>query len=108
MWQKAHVWVLEVYRCAGRFPADETYALKSQLRRAAASVPTNMAEGYRRGTARDKLRFYNFAQASLDEADYHLLLAHDLGYADTTDLQAAADELARMLAAYIARVRASV
>ena len=105
MWQRAHEWVLGVYRVSRGFPRSEVYGLISQLRRAAASVPMNMAEGYgRRGNA-DKLRFYNIAEASLNEADYQLLLAHDLGYADTTALRDAAATVARMLYAYTASIR---
>ena len=107
MWQAAHAWVLDVYRVTRRFPKDELYALTSQLRRAAVSVPSNIAEGYGRRGVTDKLRFYNIAEASLNEADYQILLAHDLGYGNTADLRAAADEVARMLTAYAARVRAS-
>jgi four helix bundle protein len=100
VWQKAHAWVLAVYAISRSFPKDELFGLTSQLRRAVALVPANIVEGYRRRTNADKLRFYNIAQASLDEATYFLLLAHDLHYADTTSLQTQADEIAKMLHAY--------
>ncbi len=106
MWQVAHQWVLEVYRIAGRFPSHETFGLASQLRRSAASVPTNMVEGYRREGDADKLRFLNIAHASLDEADYQLLLAHDLGYGDTRHLRDTVLSIARMLSAYARPIRA--
>lgn len=107
MWKAGHAWVLDVYRITRGFPREELYALSDQLRRAAVSVPTNMAEGYgRRGTI-DKLRFYNIAQASLSEADYQLLLAHELGFADTTKLRSEAMSVARMLSAYTARMRST-
>lgn len=100
VWQKAHAWVLAVYASSRSFPKDELFGLTSQLRRAAASVPANLVEGYRRRTNADKARFYNIAQASLDEATYFLILANDLIYADTTVLQSQADEIAKMLYAY--------
>ena len=105
MWKRAHQWVLGVYRVSERFPASEAFGLTSQLRRAAGSVPMNMAEGYGRRGSADKLRFYNIAEASLNEADYQLLLAHDLHYADTADLREVVGEVSRMLYAYAARVR---
>ena len=107
MWEKAHAWVIAVYRTSAEFPRSETFALTDQLRRAASSVPINIAEGYRRLGTRDKARFYNYAQASLDEADYELLLAHDLGYGDTAVLREQADEIARMLNAYVRKLRDS-
>ena len=107
MWQKAHAWVIAVYRISSAFPRSESFALTDQLRRAAASVPINIADGYRRLGVRDKARFYNYAQASLDESDYELLLAHDLGYGDTAALRAEADEIARMLNAYVQKLRTS-
>lgn len=91
VWQKAHEWVLAVYQTTRTFPKEELFGLTSQLRRAAMSVPANIVEGYRRRSKPDKARFFNIAQASLDEATYFLLLAHDLSYADTTPLQTQAD-----------------
>ncbi|HVU26069.1 MAG TPA: four helix bundle protein [Opitutus sp.] len=101
VWQKAHAFTLAVYRCSESFPKHETFALTSQLRRAAASVPSNFVEGFRKRTAPDKLRFYNIAQGSADEALYHLILAHDLHYADTTALQSDLEEVSRLLQGYI-------
>ncbi len=101
VWQKAHAFALAIYRCTDAFPKHELFALTSQLRRAAASVPSNFVEGFRKRTAPDKLRFYNIAQGSADEALYQLILAHDLGYADTTTLQADLEEVSRLLQGYI-------
>ncbi len=101
VWQQGHQWVLGVYHISKDFPKTEIFGLPSQLRRAASSVPANIVEGFKRRGKADKMRFYNIAQASVDEAAYHLLLAHDLNYADTAALQTKADELARMLTAYI-------
>ena len=101
VWQEAHAWVLEVYRATEKFPATERYGLTAQLRRAAVSVPSNVVEGFRRRTKAEKIRFYNIAHASLDEATYQLLLAQDLGFASTESLQTKANEIAKRLSAYI-------
>lgn len=101
VWQKAHAFTLALYRVTEAFPKHELFALTSQLRRAAASVPSNLVEGFRRRTKPDKLRFYNTAQASADECLYQLILAHDLGYLDTTKLQADLEEVSRLLQGYI-------
>src|SRR6185295_6808270 len=66
VWQKAHDWVLLVYRLSDSFPTKENYALTSQLRRAAMSVPANIAEGFKKRGVRDKARFFNIAQGSLE------------------------------------------
>lgn len=101
VWQKAHAFALAIYRCTDRFPKHESYGLTSQLRRAAGSVPSNIVEGYRKRTKPDKLRFFNIAQGSADECLYHLILAHDLEYADTLPLQADVEEVSRLLQGYI-------
>jgi four helix bundle protein len=100
-WQKAHAFTIAIYRCTESFPKYEVFALTSQLRRAAASVPSNFVEGFRKRTVPDKLRFYNIAQGSADECLYQLILAHDLNYADTTALQADLEEVSRLLQGYI-------
>jgi four helix bundle protein len=101
VWQKAHAFTLALYRITDGFPRHGLFALTSQLRRTAASVPSNFVEGFRKRTKPDKLRFYNTAQGSADECLYQLILAHDLGYADTNGLQADIEEVSRMLQGYI-------
>jgi four helix bundle protein len=76
------------------------FGLTSQLRRAAVSVPANFAEGYKRKTHADKARFYNIAQASLEECRYYLILSKDLGYCDTEKLLSDLDQVSRMLDSY--------
>jgi four helix bundle protein len=100
VWQRAHAWVLEIYRVTASFPTDERFALTSQLRRAATSVPANIAEGSRRQGQQEYSRFLNIAQASAAEAEYLLILSHDLGYIPTATfdrLTSDLDEVARML-----------
>ena len=101
VWQKAHAFALAIHRCTEAFPKHELFTLTSQLRRAAASVPSNFVEGFRKRSKPDKLRFYNIAQSSADECLYQLILAHDLRYTDTTTLQADLEEVSRLLQGYI-------
>lgn len=79
VWQKAHAATLEVYRLTRSFPADERFRLVDQLCRAAASVPTNMAEGKGRGSLAEFRQFLIIARGSVEETRYLLLLAKDLG-----------------------------
>lgn len=100
VWQKAHALVLNIYRSASLFPKEEQYGLVNQIRRAAASIPTNIAEGYKRRGAKDYARFVNMADASLEETKYHLILARDLGYLTSeqyTELAGFCDEVGKML-----------
>jgi four helix bundle protein len=80
VWQRSHKLVLELYRATQAFPPAERYGLISQLRRAALSVPTNIAEGSRRTASKEYARFLNIAEGSLSEAQYLVLVSRDLGY----------------------------
>ena len=94
--------MLEVYPLTAAFPESERFGLITQLRRAAASVPANIAEGSKRQHAREYARFLNIAEGSLAETEYHFMLARDLGYlapSEASDILEEAFELARMLAA---------
>ena len=100
VWQKAHSFVLTVYQLTGAFPKHEMFGLTSQFRRAAVSIPANIAEGFRRRGSSDKIRFYNIAQTSIEECRYYLILASDLGYADTLDASQLIQEVSKLLEAY--------
>jgi four helix bundle protein len=100
VWQKAHRFVLDAYRLSDKFPQKEVYGLTSQLRRAAISIPANIAEGFKKKGVADKARFMNIAQGSLEEVRYYLILAKDLEYADTENLQLQFDEVGKLLGAY--------
>jgi len=100
VWQKAHAWVLAIYRHSDAFPAKETYGLTSQLRRAAVSIPANIAEGFKKMGVADKKRFMNISQGSLEECRYYLILARDLGYGDSRQLMSQLEEVSRLLDAY--------
>ncbi len=80
VWQKSYRICLQVYRATRKFPADERYGLTSQMRRAAVSVPSNIAEGYSRSTTGDYLRSLRFAYASNSEMETQAMLARDLEY----------------------------
>jgi len=107
IWQKAHQWVLEIYKLTADFPKLEQFGLTSQLRRSAVSVTANFAEGFRKQGKLDKIRFYNIAQGSIAESQYYLILAKDLGYAETIDLFDNLVEIDVMLAAYIKKIRSA-
>jgi len=87
VWQLAHGLVLKVYEVTRAFPRDERFRLIDQLCRAAASVPTNIAEGRGRASAKDFARFVSIARGSVEETKYLLLLANDLGYLDGSDCE---------------------
>ena len=80
IWQHGIELAKEVYRLTARFPPEETYGLTSQLRRAAVSVPSNIAEGQSRGKAGDFSRFLRISLGSLSEVDTQLVIACELGY----------------------------
>ena len=79
-WQEARSLVREIYVLTKSFPSDERFGLTSQIRRSAVSVPSNIAEGYGRGSKNDYSRFLRIARGSLFEIETQLVLAHDLGY----------------------------
>ena len=108
VWQKAHALVLCVYRLSQGFPREELYGLSSQLRRAAISIPANIAEGFRKTGQADKARFMNIAQASLEECRYYLILTHDLNYGDVTQPKGLLEEVSRLLHAYAKSILTSV
>ena len=98
VWQKAHRLVLEVYAITNGFPKSEVYGITSQMRRAATSVPANIAEGYTRFGNKEKIRFYNISQGSLQELKYFFLLCRDLNYiTNFEELLRKLDEVAKLL-----------
>ena len=107
VWRKAHEFVLGAYRYTSGFPRQETYGLALQMRRAAVSIPANIAEGFTRRGKTEKARFMNIAEGSLEESRYYLILAQDLGYGGTTMLMAVLEEVSRLLNAYARAILAS-
>jgi len=104
MWQKAHQFVLNVYRLTENFPTKEVYGLTTQFRKAAVSIAANIAEGFRKRGRADKARFLNISKGSLQECKYYLILTKDLGYAETSHLSGELDEIGKMLNVYSQRL----
>ena len=107
VWQRAHEFVLTVYRLTESFPDREKFGLSHQMRRAAVSIPANIAEGFGKRSQAEKARFLNIAEGSLEECRYYLILAHDPGYGQTDSLMANLEETSRLLNAYARAILAS-
>ncbi|MGH9494007.1 MAG: four helix bundle protein [Candidatus Sulfotelmatobacter sp.] len=109
VWRKAHQMTLDVYGATRQFPREELYGLTSQLRRSAASIGANIAEGSGRRSDKEICRFLQIARGSASEAEYHLLLAYDLQLLREDEfrkLTRDADAIQRMLTALIQSFRA--
>ena len=100
VWQKAHQFVVSVYRYSDSFPKSEFYGLTSQLRRAAISIAANIAEGFKKSGKTDKARFINTSQGSIEECRYYLILVRDLGYGQTQELNSLLEEVSKLLTRY--------
>jgi len=100
VWQKAHEFVLGVYRFTDSFPKHELYGLSVQMRRAAVYIPANIAEGFRKRSKPDKARFMKVAEGSIEESRYYLILAQDLGYGSTESLTNLLEEVSKLLNSY--------
>jgi four helix bundle protein len=107
VWQKAHALVLGVYRYTESFPKREKYGLAHQLRRAAVSIPANIAEGFAKRSQAEKARFLNIAEGSVEECRYYLILSQDLGYGQSESLMSALEETSKLLNAYARAIMAS-
>ena len=108
VWGKGHRLTLGVYEATGRFPRYEVYGLTSQLRRYAASIPANIAEGCGKSGDADLGRFLLISMGSASELEYHLLLAHDLGYLTPDqhrNLTNQTQEVKKMLSTFIKALR---
>jgi len=108
-WQRAHQLLLDVYAMTKTFPADERYALTSQIRRSALSIPNNIAEGCKRKTQKEFAYFLNISEASASETSYLLKVSKDLGYANedrVNELRAEVKEIEQMLFALRTKVEA--
>ena len=101
VWQKAHQFVLSVYSFTAAFPKTEIYGLTSQFRRAAVSIPANIAEGFKKRTKPDKAKFFNIAQGSSEECRYYLILSNDLNFGDTAALINQHEEVSKLLESYL-------
>ena len=109
VWQKSMDLAVASYQASARFPSDERFGLVSQIRRAASSVPANIAEGFGRWNSREFSRFLAIASGSLRELETHFLIAERLGYVSAIQLKSildAIDEIARMIYSMLSRIRA--
>ena len=107
-WQRAMQLVTDIYRATGRFPIEERYGLSNQLRRAAVSVPSNIAEGQARFSSKEFHRFLSVARGSLVEIETQLQIAMNLGYMsqnEGTTLMDEAAELGRVLNGLLASIK---
>ena len=91
-WKEAHSLVLEIYNITRDFPKEELFALVTQLRRAAVSITSNIAEGFSRNTHKEKIQFYRTSLGSLAEIQSQLLIARDVGYLNMEDFKVIADK----------------
>lgn len=107
IWRKAHKLALELDKLVDTFPSKEKYRLVDQIRRASASIPTNMVEGCGQNSTPAARRYLFFSYHSIKEIDYHVLLAHDLGYIskeDYTQLRKEIDTLGKMTYSFIKKM----
>lgn len=86
-WQKAHTLAVTIYTLTKNFPSSEQFGLTNQVRRAAVSITSNVAEGFGRRTSADRLHFYDMARASLHEVQSQLMIARDVGYLQADDFE---------------------
>jgi four helix bundle protein len=107
VWQKAHRFVLATYAITVTFPRCEIYGLTSQMRRAAISIAANIAEGFTRRGAPEKIRFLNISQGSLEECRYYLILTQDLGYGATAEMEIQLEEVSKVLLAYASAIESN-
>ena len=111
VWQRSHSLVLEIYRLTKDFPSTERFGITSQIRRAAVSVPTNLAEGTKRLGGQDFVRFINIAEGSLAETEYLITLSRDLVYLSPGEAAgplAETAEISRMLNALRIKVEQGI
>ena len=109
VWKKAHRLTLAVYKITASFPSEERYGLTSQMRRCAASVSSNIAEGCGRGSDADFARFLHIAMGSASELEYQILLAHGLNFINETNYRVSTDqvnEVKRMLGGLLKKLTA--
>ncbi|WAC41911.1 four helix bundle protein [Pedobacter sp. SL55] len=108
VWEKPHQLVLEIYRLTAKFPKEEIFGVTSQIRRAAASIPANIAEGCGKKSQLDFANFLNISLGSANETDYFLLLCRDLNYISETEfleLENTINAIKAMLINLITKVR---
>lgn len=104
VWQKSREIVKDVYKICGSLPQDEVYGLISQIKRASVSIPSNIAEGYRRNNRREYVQFLGIAAGSAAELETQLILANDLFQVDTFPCLSKLTEVQKILATMIKKL----
>ena len=107
VWNKGHKLAVEIYKLTAGFPREEIYGLSSQIRRAAVSIPTNVAEGCGRGSAKELKQFLKISMGSASEVEYQILLSYELRYMDRKtydNLNSDIQEIKKMLSSYIVKI----
>jgi four helix bundle protein len=107
VWQKAHQFVLKVYKLTSKFPKEEMYGLTAQFRKAAVSIAANIAEGFAKRTKPEKMRLMNIAQGSLEECRYYIMLSNDLEYGTDIELEDLSEEVSKLLIGYLKAIEVS-
>lgn len=105
VWQKAHQLVLNIYQLTLKLPENEKFGIVNQIKRSSVSVPANIAESFGRIGLKDKIRFLYIANGSLEETKYFLILIQDLNIFTTQELLKKADEISKILNAYINKMK---
>jgi four helix bundle protein len=108
IWEKSHALTLEIYEITRGFPKEELYGLTSQIRRSAASIPTNIAEGCGRNSEPEFIHFLQIAMGSTNETEYLLLLSQDLGFISPESFQILHNkliEIKKMLSGFLQQLR---
>ncbi len=106
-WQESHRLAVLIYKKTESFPKSEIFGLTSQIRRAAVSVPSNIAEGFNRQSAKEKSNFYAISQGSVGELESQLLIARDIGFLKTTDFKALADQAIKVHKLLVGLIRST-
>lgn len=108
VWEKSHQLVLNIYLTSKSFPKEELFGLTSQLKRAAVSISANIAEGCGKSTDKDFARYLNISLGSINESEYYIILAKDLGYIEVSkyvELEILTQEVKKMLLSLLKIVR---
>ncbi len=108
VWKEGHKLVIHIYQITKKFPTQETYSLIDQMRRAASSITSNIAEGFGRQGYKEKLQFYYVSQGSLTELKNQLFIARDVGYLGVSEFDAIflqADQVHRLLHGLISKTK---
>jgi len=108
VWNKGHKLAIEIYNLTAKFPKEEIFGLSSQIRRAAVSIPTNIAEGCGRGSSKELKQFLKISMGSASEVEYQILLSYELRYMDRKtydNLSSDIQEIKKMLSSYIVKIK---